>query len=145
MTVRPANGADASRIAALLAELGYPDNDPDSVHKRLENWTNHPRSTVLVAERDGFVAGVISVTAIPLLERDGWQGRIVALVTAESARGKGIGRQLVDAAEDFARKNGCGRMEVTSSNRRDAAHAFYRTLGYDNWADRSGRFVKDLI
>ncbi|MFC0109052.1 GNAT family N-acetyltransferase [Kibdelosporangium aridum] len=145
MTVRPANGADAPRISALLAELGYPGNNPDSVHKRLEIWTNHPRSTVLVAERDGLVAGVIAVTAMPVLERDGWQGRIVALVTAQSARGNGIGRELTEAAEHFARENGCGRMEVTSSNHRDAAHAFYRTLGYDNWADRSGRFIKNLI
>jgi GNAT superfamily N-acetyltransferase len=144
MTIRPAVPDDAASIVALLAELGYPDNPVESVHKRLEAWDTEPRGKVLVAEQDGMVVGVVAVSAIPFLERDAWWARVVALVTTESVRGKGFGRELMAVAEQAALEFGCVRMEVTSANRRIDAHAFYRNLGYDNYADRSGRFLKDL-
>jgi GNAT superfamily N-acetyltransferase len=144
MTIRSAVPDDAASVAALLAELGYPDNPVESVHRRLEAWAAEPRSTVLVACQNGVVVGVVAVSAIPFLEYDAWWGRVVALVTAESVRGQGIGRRLMAAAEDAAREFGCSLMEVTSANRREPAHAFYRDLGYSNYSDRSGRFLKDL-
>jgi GNAT superfamily N-acetyltransferase len=144
MTIRPAVPDDAVSITALLAELGYPDNTAESVHKRLELWNAEPRSTVFVAEQDGVVVGVVAVSTVPFLEYDGRFGRVVALVTAESVRGQGVGRALMAAAEEAAREFGCVLMEVTSANRREPAHAFYQSLGYSNYSDRSGRFVKDL-
>lgn len=144
MTVRPGVPDDAARVTQLLAELGYPDNDVDSVRARLKAWAALADSAVFVSERDGAVVGVIAVSVIPYLERDGSLARIVALVTAQSARGTGVGRELVGAAERYAHEKGCVRMEVTSANRRSDAHAFYRRLGYENWADRSGRFIKSL-
>jgi GNAT superfamily N-acetyltransferase len=144
MTIRPAVPGDAAPITALLAELGHPENTIDSVRDRLEAWSAESRSRVLVAEQDGVVAGVVAVSAIPFLERDGWWGRVVALVTAESVRGQGVGRKLMASAEEVACEFGCTRMEVTSANRREGAHAFYRGLGYTNYSDRSGRFLKDL-
>jgi GNAT superfamily N-acetyltransferase len=51
--------------------------------------------------------GIVAVTAIPYLERDGRWGRIVALVVSASCRGLGIGRHLVQAAEIAASDLGC--------------------------------------
>ena len=36
-------------------------------------------------------------------------------------------------------------MEVTSARNRSASHAFYRSLGYHDWCDRSARYLKDLV
>jgi GNAT superfamily N-acetyltransferase len=144
MTIRPAVPSDAASLVPLLADLGYPDSLAESVHKRLEVWSAETRSRVLVAERDGVVVGLLALSAIPFIERDGWWGRVVALVTAESVRGQGVGRELMDCAEKLAREFGCVRMEVTSANRREGAHAFYERIGYVNNADRSGRFLKQL-
>lgn len=88
---------------------------------------------MFVAESAGAVVGVVAVTAIPLLEREGGLGRIVALVVDESRRGAGIGRGLVAAAEAAALRMGCDSMEVGSSRSRTGAHAFYRALGYRDW------------
>ncbi len=48
---------------------------------------------------------------------------------------------LVEAAEDWMRKKGCKLVEVTSNDRRAAAHAFYLHLGYER---SSIRFFKKL-
>ncbi len=78
-------------MAALLAELGYPDNRTESVRRRLAMWERETAGLALVAERQGQVVGIIAVTAIPYLEREGRWGRIVALVVSSACRRQGIG------------------------------------------------------
>lgn len=141
--IRGAVPGDASRIAVLLTQLGYPATSAE-VSQRLAYWLSAPASLVLVAERNGQVAGCLSLHAIPYLERTGYWARIESLVVDESARGSGTGRALVAAAEEAARQWGCLRMEVTSSRHRAGAHAFYRHLGYLDHSDQSGRFLKPL-
>lgn len=146
MTVREAAPGDAAAVASLLVQLGYPDNDEADVRQRLAGWAAEPHGTAFVAEDDsGVVVGVVAIASVPFFERTARFGRIVTLVVADRCRGKGIGRLLMTAAEDEARRLGCQLIEVSSANRRTGAHAFYRGLGYQNWADRSGKFVKDLV
>jgi GNAT superfamily N-acetyltransferase len=136
---------DAAEVAALLVELGYPDNSPDDVRRRLAMWAQEAAGVVLVAEGGGQVVGAVAVAAIPYLEREGRRGRIVALVVAAGRRGQGIGRRLVEAAEEAAGDLGCVTMEVTSARRRTESHPFYRSLGYEEWDGRSARYLKDLV
>ncbi len=68
-------------------------------------------------------------------------GRISILVVTKAARGRKLGRMLVEAVEQWCRDKGCGLIEVTSNDRRASAHAFYRHLGYDR---SSIRFFKKL-
>jgi hypothetical protein len=59
-------------------------------------------------------------------------------------RRTGTGRALLDAAEVLAGEWGCLLIEVTSRRSRADAHAFYRSQGYIDVCDRSGRFTKEL-
>ena len=73
------------------------------------------------------------------LHRPGRLGRITALVVAASARGRGIGSELLGTAERHLLASGCTRLEVTSAEQRHDAHAFYATRGY---REQRARFVK---
>ena len=138
--IRAARTDDAEEVTALLAELGYPDNTVEDVRARLSGWAGR----VLVADDAGRVAGVVAVAVLPHFERAGSWGRIVAIVVGDAWRGMGLGRLLVDAAEQAARELGCVAMEVTSARHRVRAHHFYRTLGFEDRCDRSARFLKSL-
>jgi predicted N-acetyltransferase YhbS len=108
-------------------------------------WEREATGLSLVAERQGQVVGVIAVAAVPYLQREGRWGRTVALVVSSACRGQGIGRRLVDAAEEAAGEFGCVTMEVTSRRSRTESHSFYRNLGYEDRCDRSARYLKDFV
>ena len=76
-----------------------------------------------------------------MLHRSGPVGRLTALVVDERARGRGVGRALIDAAEGILIERGCVLIEVTSNKRRTDAHAFYERLGY---TATSFRFAKPI-
>lgn len=140
VTLRPAGPEDAAELSGLLAELGYPSS-PEAITRRIAACADLPGVTVVVAAMDGRLAGVVSVHCVPSLVLDTALGRITALVVAADARGRGIGRLLVAAAEAFAREQGCERIELTSGDHRPGAHAFYERLGY---AVECRRFIKRL-
>jgi GNAT superfamily N-acetyltransferase len=97
--------------------------------------------SLFVAEVGGRVAGLAGLRVLTLVERDEPVGRLIALVVGEPFRGRGVGRALVAHVEARARRAGCVQLDLSSSDRRDGAHAFYRRLGF---ADVSRRFVKDI-
>jgi GNAT superfamily N-acetyltransferase len=144
-TIRAAELRDAPGVAELLIELGYPGDSIEQVRERLARWVRAENAAVLVAEYQERLAGVVAVAAIPYFEHDGNWGRIVALVVAERSRGRGIGRLLVESAEQAALRLGCTSMELTSARRRPEAHAFYPAIGYQDWSPNSARYVKDLV
>jgi GNAT superfamily N-acetyltransferase len=136
MEIRPALPEDATMIAELLAALGYP-SPPEEVRRRL--ITLDDSDCVLLTE-----GGLIALHRIPRLAEGDPLARITALVVAPEHRAKGVGRELLRAAEDLARRWGCNVLEVSSGRRpeRDAAHSFYRAEGFEDGGAHSVRYWK---
>lgn len=142
-TVRVASPQDVPRLAEMITQLGYPV-DEAAAQIRLQRWTTAPQSQLLVCETDGTATGLAAWHLLPRLERDGSWARLAALVVAETHRGQGLGRNLIEAVESAAAAHGANIVEVTSNRERAAAHAFYRKLGYRDRCAASARFLKPL-
>jgi GNAT superfamily N-acetyltransferase len=137
--IRAAKPGDAPTLAALIDFLGHPVTER-TVRKNLTALAKIGESP-LVATLGKRVVGLIGVHRMVTVHRDAPVGRIPILVVAEDAQGHGIGRMLVEAAEELLCKAGCKIVEVTSNDRRAQAHAFYRHMGYER---TSLRFLKTL-
>ena len=138
--IREAEESDSTAIAILLGQLGYP-NEPSFVERKLVDRKKRPSAAVIVAEVSGQVVGFLSFDCEPAFHREGWIGTITAMCVIETERGKGIGRTLVERAEEIAREKGCVRIAVASGVQRHATHQFYLGLGYE---EKTKRFVKDF-
>lgn len=91
----------------------------------LEGLLADPAVTILTARDNGALIGCVAVT-----RKDaalGYLGMLCVLPTLQSA---GLGRRLLDAAEDHARALGLAAMEMTVIDSRDALIAWYERRGY---------------
>ncbi len=140
LTLRPALPGDADALVPLMQQLGY-----NTSAEYLANWLTAAlpaRDRAWVALQDGRIAGVISLQFLPLIHQAETLARVTALVVDTQARGSGVASALLRQAEAAAREHGCQRMEITSSNYRHDAHAFYRHHGYQ--VPDVTRFIKPL-
>ena len=100
--------------------------------RSFRHFITSPRSTLIVAEVDGKVAGCALVNY-----RHGSQrGRLYTISVATEFQRRGIARQLLAAAERGAKQRGCRfmRLEVRADDA--GAIALYESSGYV----RFGRF-----
>jgi GNAT superfamily N-acetyltransferase/gamma-glutamylcyclotransferase (GGCT)/AIG2-like uncharacterized protein YtfP len=138
-TVRDAAAADASAVAALVTQLGYPAA-ADAMATRLRRMASLSHHRVVVAEGSGGIIGVAAACVDHGIELETY-GRITALAVDEKWRGRGVGTLLVQYVERWCRERGADRVTLTSGHHRPESHKFYQSLGYD----ATGlRFIKRL-
>jgi GNAT superfamily N-acetyltransferase len=138
--IRIARNEDADVLAILLTQLGYPQEAPFVIRK-LQALSERASANVFVAEEHGNILGFLSFDSEPAFHREGNIGTITAMCVLEAARGRGIGRQLIEHAESFAKETGCVRIAVASGMQRLETHTFYLNLGYE---EKTKRFIKEL-
>ncbi|MFJ6671789.1 GNAT family N-acetyltransferase [Actinosynnema sp. NPDC091369] len=136
MIIRRATVDDVPAIVALLAddELGASRESPDDLAPYLQAFEavdGAGHEVLAVAERDGEVVGTLQLTVLRGLSRRGAaRAQIEGVRVASSARGQGLGEQLVRWAIGEAEARGCAVVQFTSDKSRADAHRFYRRLGF---------------
>lgn len=140
--IREAQAGDAESIAQLIGVLGY-GLESSQVSERLEAYGNES-SRVFVAMDNATVVGFLSFHAIPLFHQQAMLGRITAMAIDPLHFRQGIGSSLLKAAEDFAVRAGCSRIEVCSGDHREGdAHLFYNSQGYHSDCRRFQKHLRD--
>jgi len=139
-SIRFAHHADVPELMRLFIELGY-EIPPGVLAARLEAFDRAGEKALVAADEStsGRLLGAATLHATPVLHRAGPVGRVTALVVDANHRGRGIGRALMEAAEEWAAEQGCVLMEVTSNQRRADAHEFYEGIGYERTSFRFAR------
>jgi ribosomal protein S18 acetylase RimI-like enzyme len=140
LLIRDARPADAPALVPLFEQLEHPAS-ADAIAARVERLAASDADRLFVGELDGELVGFASVHVGLVVEADAPVAKLSAIVVDERRRGSGIGKALVAEAEAEARRRGCYLIFLTSAERRQAAHAFYRQLGYE---ETGRRFAKRL-
>lgn len=85
-----------------------------------------PSSCVLVLERDNELGGYLSGYAHETFYAAGPTAWVDEVLVAETLRGRGHGRELMEAFEAWADKRGCVLVSLATRG----AAPFYERLGY---------------
>ncbi|GGV61529.1 MULTISPECIES: GNAT family N-acetyltransferase [Streptomyces] len=85
---------------------------------------------ILVAELDGGVVGYLRLAPATPLESNAHVLQIRGLAVAEEARGKGVGRALLRAAQEEARRRGARRLTLRVLAHNTPARTLYESEGF---------------
>jgi GNAT superfamily N-acetyltransferase len=139
--IREASAQDAQSLAELLREIGWFEsfkNGPfeaaiQRVRLHIEQCLTDNSHSIFVAEpQDGAIVGYGSVHWLPYLFLEGPEGLVSELFVRESARGQGVGRELLRRIETEARVRGCARLSLINlRNRESYMRRFYVKAGWE--------------
>lgn len=123
MLIRPYQAADRAAVIALWQACGLtrPWNDPG---QDIDFCIGSKEASLLVAELDGTVIGSAMVG------HDGHRGWVYYLAAAPAQQRGGLGRRLMQAAEDWARARGVPKLMLMVRPENERVRAFYERLGY---------------
>jgi GNAT superfamily N-acetyltransferase len=149
-TVREAGAEDvegvAAAIASLLTELGGRQPERPDLEAEVRALLADPAGgSVLVAEADGKLVGVLSASWQRAIHVPGIYATIQDLWVDGAWRSRGVGAELVEAIATQARVRGVSRLEVGLPRETFAAIAstesFYRRSGFEHLGPRMRRLL----
>ena len=153
--IRPADPADASQLIVLAAEVGREPGDfllttdtwraVGDERRYLKAVRRHPDAAVLVATDGLELVGRLSLARDPHPS----SGHVadLGLMVASSHRRQGVGRALLDAAVEWARRAGVRKLELHVFPWNEPAIRLYEGYGFEREGVRRGHYERngDLV
>jgi branched-chain amino acid aminotransferase len=135
-------------VEELLAELGGRRPSRPQMETEVGAMIDDGAlGTLLVAEGDGSLVGVLGASWQRAIHVPGRYATIQDLWVHPEWRSRGIGAELVEALAARAREQGVGRIEVGLPRETFAAiaqtEAFYRGAGFEHLGPRMRRLLDD--
>ena len=114
-------------LRSLLPQLN--PRLPELTMEKLQAVVDDPAATLLAVYDEGTVMGVAVVLTYTT---PSWRkARIEDVVIDEKARGRGLGKALVERCIELARERGTEVVELQSARWREAANRLYPALGFE--------------
>jgi GNAT superfamily N-acetyltransferase len=133
--IRPAAKPDLPQVLLLYAQPGLDDGTVlpvEEAQRIFDRFARYPDYALYVTELDGRIVGTFALLVMDNLAHMGAPSAIVEDVVVDAAhRGKGIGRAMMAHAIEVCRSKGCYKMALSSNLKREKAHAFYDSLGFE--------------
>jgi GNAT superfamily N-acetyltransferase len=139
--IRAATEKDIPRLLELYRQLSFhpeeykfpPLKDCRRVFKE---QSKVPGYSLLVAEEGGEVIGTALFAVVPSFAHGTAPFAVIEYVVVdEKKRSKGVGKMLMDYCKDLAKEAGCYKIMLTSDKRRDRAHKFNQSVGFEASAE----------
>ncbi len=138
LQVRTFDEADRHEVVALwqACDLLRPWNDPD---RDIDRKASHDPDGFLIGEVDG------RIVAVAMAGYDGHRGWVNYLAVHPDLRGDGIGRTMMQAAEERLARLGCPKINTQVRGSNEDAIAFYEQVGFsrDDVVSLGRRLVPD--
>ena len=144
--IREVAANDAAEWFRLRKLLWDESSDDEHRTEMLDIYEHHETQLVLVAETDGKnLVGFLEASIRPFVEdcHTDHVGYLEGWFVEEKYRKQGIGRKLVAAAENWARRKGCTEMASDSEIGNDLSLQAHQNLGYQE-TSRLVHLRKDL-
>jgi ribosomal protein S18 acetylase RimI-like enzyme len=138
--VRLATEEDAGDVARLMTGFrdwqGRKEPSDASIEQSVRRLIRDPNTEYLLGGDPP--AGVLQLR----FRHSVWTGtddaHLEDLFVDESMRGSGLGRALLEAALERARRRGCARIELDANEANEPALRLYRSVGFGSWSDAAG-------
>jgi len=133
-SVRQAGVGEADAVGQLLhdfnTEFNEPTPGPRAVAERVTKLLADGDITVLLA--GAGPDGLAVLRFRPSLWKDALHCYLEELYVVPDRRGRGIGRALLEAAINIARREGAADMDLGTGEDDTAARGLYESLGFSN-------------
>ena len=137
MNIRPAKEKDIPRLLELYRQLSFNPEEynvpPQKECRRaFKEMAKVPRYSLLVAEENGEVIGTMVLAILPSIAHQAQPFAVIEhSVVDEKRRSKGVGKALMEHCVKLAKEAGCYKIMLSSDKRRNRAHKFYKSLGFE--------------
>lgn len=133
---RPATESDVDAVIGMMrgyyAEDGYPFVEPDARRAVATLIRDERVGRLWVADDGGRVVGYLAVTLGFSLEYHGLDAFLDEVFLAAGSRGRGLGREALETAEQYCRERGVKALHLEVERHRDGALALYRRVGFED-------------
>jgi len=125
MTISRMTIEDYNEVYSLwLSTKGMGLNTLDDSREGIQRYLNRNPTTCFIAKDMNQVIGII------LAGHDGRRGFIYHLAVKQEQRKKGIGRALVDRAEEALREEGINKAALVVFDKNEVGNGFWENIGY---------------
>ena len=150
MEIRPVHPEELEEVGRLTAEAyigdGFLDAADDYTAELTDAAGRARQAEVWVAVEDGQLLGTVTFCPVGSAYREVGrddEGEFRMLAVSPSARGRGVGRALVEHCLGRARELGYVGIRMSSMDRMASAHRVYERLGFvrapqDDWSPVRG-------
>jgi GNAT superfamily N-acetyltransferase len=135
LVIREAGTGDLAGILALYAQPDIDDGDTlpvedaEAIYRR---FSDYPDYHLFVADSDGAILGSFALLVMDNLGHRGAPSAVIEDVVVRPGRqGEGIGRRMMEEALAISRKRGCYKASLSANMKRERAHGFYESLGFE--------------
>lgn len=135
VSFRAASKADLSGVLRLYSQPDLDDGqmlsiaDAERIFERMSQYPNYKLYVAVAGER---VVGTFALLIMDNLAHLGTPSALIEDVAVDpTLQGRGIGRKMMQYALELAAEQGCYKVALSSNLKRERAHAFYESLGFE--------------
>ncbi len=133
--IREAMETDLSDILSLYKQLATDDDKCltlDSTKTQFNKLKSYPYYKIFIAENSNETVGTFALLIMDNLAHSGSPSGILENVVVDREhQNKGIGKTMTNFAMSLCKNSGCYKLALSSNINRADAHAFYKSLKFE--------------